>query len=252
MSTCPVHAGEPSIGACARCGRFFCAKERILLDAKAYCGDCGARPDVDWLGHHYRGLEGKRSGVAWAMGVLGVGLVLGGLSLVFTSLEHWKGAVGGFGLFLFGASAATTFLGQRSLRPAMFVGALLASAAFALSAQDWIAIVPAVILFLVAAAVWTDVRTRLFFRVPVPRAELAKHYAREGSNPLAITASRIAFFSLLIPGLSVVGLVLGIVALTKVNSKAVPPVGNASAALGAIIFSLFTTLIWAGWLTARL
>jgi hypothetical protein len=252
MADCPVHPGEPAIGACARCGRFFCAKERILLDAKPYCGDCGARPDVDWLGHHYRALEGTRSGVAWAMGLFGLGLVLGGLTLVFTSLEHWKGAVAGFGLFLFGASAATTFVGRRALRPAMFVGAALASGAFAISAQEWVALVPAVILFLVAGAVWTDVRTRLFFRVPVPRAELLKHFHREGSNPLAITASRLAFFSLLIPGLSVLSLVLGVVALTKVNSKATPPVGNVSAALGAIIFSLFTTLIWAGWLSARL
>lgn len=252
MADCPVHPGEPAIGACARCGRFFCAKERILLDAKPYCGDCGARPDVDWLGHHYRALEGTRSGVAWAMLIVGLGLAVSGATIVLESRDRWQAGLSGVGIFFFGACAVSVFFGRPPLRPALFVGATVATITFWLSAQEWIVLVPGVMLFLVAGAVWTDVRTRLFFRVPVPRAELLKHFHREGSNPLAITASRLAFFSLLIPGLSVLSLVLGVVALTKVNSKATPPVGNVSAALGAIIFSLFTTLIWAGWLSARL
>jgi hypothetical protein len=252
VTACPAHPAEPSVGACTRCGRFYCAKERILLDARPYCGDCGTRPDVDWLGHHYRQLEGKRSGLAWFLLFLGLGLVMSGLALAISSLDRPRGLAGGVGLIVFGGCAIAVFSGRPRARPALFLGAALATASFLLDAREWIALVPGGLLFGLAGAAWTDVRTRVFFRVPVSRRELLRHYHREGSNPLAITASRLAFVSLIIPGLGLVSLVMGVMAVTRVNKKATPPVGNLSAALGAIIFSLFTMVIWAGWLSARL
>lgn len=81
--------------------------------------------------------------------------------------------------------------------------------------------------------------------MPVPRATLHAHFKREGSNPLAVHASRLALLGLFLPGVGLLSLVMGVVAITRIDSKAVPPVGNLSAALGAIVFSLFTSLFWA-------
>ena len=49
-----------------------------------------------------------------------------------------------------------------------------------------------------------------------------------------------------------VSLGMGVVAITRIDSKAIPPVGNLSAALGAIIFSLFASLIWGVSLLGRI
>jgi len=90
----------------------------------------------------------------------------------------------------------------------------------------------------------TDVRSKLFYRVPVPRPDLRKHFDRYGNNPLAVISSRLALGSLFVPGLSLVALGLAVFSLTRVDSKATPPVGNIGTAVGAIVFSLFTSMIW--------
>ncbi len=42
---CSVHDAQPSIGACARCGRFIC---EACADGRrvGFCSTCAARPDV--------------------------------------------------------------------------------------------------------------------------------------------------------------------------------------------------------------
>lgn len=244
MTACPSHPEAESVGACARCGRFYCAAEQVELDGKRYCGDCGARDDVDWLGKHYRKLEGQRSGLAWFLLVAGLTIALAGGSLIVNAEHGWQDRFTGLGLLVYGLAAASTITGKRPLRWALLVGSLMAGALFTLAVQDYWGVLAMVPLLGLAAAAWTDVRTQLFFRVPVPRETLRKHYQREGSNPLAITASRLAFLGLLIPGVGVLALVLGVMAASRVDAKAVPPVGNLSAALTAIAFSLFTSLMW--------
>lgn len=243
MTECPKHPGAESAGTCERCGRFFCAGERIELDLRFYCDDCGTRDDVDWLGKHYRKLEGKRSGLIWfalAIGVLASAMATAALINVGSWGE--RGMFGGF--LVFGAAALTVVSGKPWSRLAMLAGAFVAAALFVISTgENWTALL-AVPSLLLALSTFTDVPTRLYFRLPVDRATLRKHYDREGSNPLAIQASRLSLLSLFLPGLSLLTLGMGVIALTRVNSKAVPPVGNVSAAVGAIVFSLFSSLIW--------
>ena len=142
--------------------------------------------------------------------------------------------------------AMTVMSGRAWSRLALLGSLPLAAASFdAGTGQPWAAAITLPALML-SISTWTDVRTKLFFRLPVERAELRRDFVRGGSNPLAVQASRLALLSLFIPGLGVVTLAMGVVAISRINSKAVPPVGNLSVALGAVLFSLFTSLIWFG------
>lgn len=245
MAPCPRHPEAEAVGACDRCGRFFCAPERIGLEGKSYCGECGVRDDVDWLGKHYRRYEGKRSGGAWIMLPLGVVASAFGVAVLVAPHERAHELAAGVGFLVFGLSCVALFTGRPGTRPALFLGAVAATLGLAIAVDPVPAFMAGLILFIIAASSWTDVATRLFYRVPVPRAELLKHFMREGNNPLAVLSSRLAFLGLFIPGVALVSLALAVLALTKVDAKQVPPVAGARIAMGAIVFSLFTLFIWA-------
>ncbi len=247
MTECPKHPGVAAVGTCARCGSYFCAAEARRIDDATYCGECAARGDVDWLGKHYAKFVGKRSALAWTVLALGVGAIALGIAMQFGASLAPGERLLAVGFIVWGAANVAIISGKPwarwlPLTAAFGVGVLvaLASREFNVVAGFFVALMLSVF----ALSIITDVRTRLFFRVPVPRDALQKHYDRYGSNPLAITASRLAFVSLIVPGLGLATLVMGVIALTRVNAKATPPVGNVSAALGAIVFSIFTSLIW--------
>lgn len=245
MAPCPTHPDAEAVGACDRCGRFFCLPERVALDGKRYCGECGARDDVDWLGKHYRKFEGKRSGLAWFLVLVGVLLGALGLVLAVSPGAGGKERSAGLALSLFAASCFASASGREGLRLAVLVGALLLALAFALiSDRPFAGLVLGVPGLALGIATWSDLRTRLFYRVPVPREQLLKHFLRLGNNPLAVLSSRLAFLGLFVPGLGLVSLVLAVLALTKVSAKKVPPVAGVRIALGALVFSLFTLFIW--------
>lgn len=243
MTECPRHPGAESVGTCERCGRFYCAAERIDLDLHFYCGDCGVRDDVDWLGKHYAPYLGRRSGMAWFLLVAGFVVVAFALfGLEFT--KTWDERLRVVGVLVLGAAPMTVISGQAWSRWVMFASVPMAAGIFVFATGEPWAAAGAFPSLLLAFATSNDVPTRLFFRLHVGRPELRRHFERSGNNPLAVSASRLAILGLFLPGLGVATLVMGVIALTRVNSKAVPPVGNASVAVGAIIFSVFTSLIW--------
>ena len=214
------------------------------FDGKSYCGDCGARDDVDWLGKHYAKFEGKRSGLAWLLLVLGAITFAGALAGAIGA-ENWKERGFFIAMFVLGSVVISVMSGKAWSRFAMVASVPLAGALFVSSTgEPWGALLtlPALIL---TTSTFTDVRTQLYFRLPVERVALRKHFDRAGSNPLAVRASQLALLGLFIPGVGLISLVMGVMALTRVNSKAIPPVGNVSVAVGAIVFSLFTSFIWA-------
>lgn len=214
------------------------------------------RPDVDWLGHHFRPYEGRRSVMAWSIGALS--LVLFGLAgLALTSVTKRDTPLQGFliagGLVTLALAGVGFFTGRPQGRWMPLAAAVPASGLFGLASDN-----PPVtfffgslILLVFAGAAFTDVRSKLFYRVAVPRPDLLKYYRRVEDNPMAVYASRVALVSLIVPLLGLVGIVMGVIGLARVNRQATPPVGNASTAIGAIIFSLLTTLGWAGSLAGR-
>lgn len=247
MTACPAHPDAEAVATCERCGRFFCAAEEISLDLHRYCGDCGKRPDVDWLGKHYAPLVGRRSAFAWWAAVFACGLSALGLAVLVDGEARLRWL--GLGLLVEAAALFAFFAGRKWGRFAPLAAAPIVALGFAAAAVEDFAPIMFVIIALVATlyggAGVTDLRSKLFFRVEVPRAQLHTHYKRYANNPAAITASRLALVSLFVPGLGVAAFALAIYALTRIDSKATPPVTNASVALGAMIFSLFTTLLWA-------
>lgn len=246
MVACAKHPDAEAAGTCARCGRFLCAPELILLDEQSYCDDCGVRDDVDWLGKHYAKREGRRSGLAWFLVLLAV-LQLTVALVMLLSPNSAPNELGfGVTLGVFALSCLASASGRPGLHLAVVPGSALAAAGFTVfSMADVLGFllfgVPSLVLSL---AVWRDVPTRLFYRKPVSRQELRRHFERDGNNPLANSASRLALLGLFLPGLGLVTLVLGGLALARVDAGKRPPVGGARVALGAIAFSLFTTLIW--------
>ncbi len=244
MTECPAHPGVEAVDTCARCGRFYCAAEEVQLDLSFYCGDCGVREDVDWLGHHYRRLEGKRSGFAWFMLALGLVLVAGGVLVLITPGAPWTDVLIGLGMVIYGAAAAAFFSGRPRARPALLIGNFAAAAAFIMGCTDFWGVIPTSVVFGLTGAAWTDVRSKLFYRQPVSRGKLYAHFEREGSNPLAVLASRLSLLAFFVPGMSFVTLVLGAIAISRIDSKARPPVGNLSAALAAIVVSALMSVVW--------
>jgi hypothetical protein len=247
MANCATHPEVEAVGTCARCGQFYCAAERFELDAQVYCGTCAVRPDVDWLGIHFRKYEGKRSGLAWSFGLLGLLLGIVGVASLFAGTLDAKRMFVALGLVLLAGGGLAFFAGRRFGRFAPVAMALPAAGCFALaSTQESLPVFlgSGLLLTLFGLSGVTDVRSKLFYRVTVPRPDLRKHFDRYGNNPLAVVSSRIALGSLFVPGLSLVALGLAVFSLTRVNSKATPPVGNVGTAVGAIVFSLFTSMIW--------
>ncbi|MFT3710474.1 MAG: hypothetical protein QM817_22855 [Archangium sp.] len=247
MTACPAHPEAEAVATCERCGRFFCAAEEITLDLHRYCGECGRRTDVDWLGHHYAPLIGKRSSFSWWAGLFAAGSAALAIAVFVGGEPRQKSLAAGFALE--SIALFSFFGGERWGRFAPLAVSPLVGVGFAFAAVEdffWpVFVVVTLVAALYGAAGITDLRSKLYFRVEVPRGALRKHFERYGNNPLAITASRLAFFSLFVPGLGVISFFLGVWALTRIDSKATPPVTNAGAAIGAMIFSVFTSLIWA-------
>lgn len=246
MTACPTHPAAEAVGACARCGRFFCAAEERALDGQRYCGECGQRPDVDWLGAHYAPLIGKRSGFAWATGLIALGLGAVAAWVLSVMQRGSERTLLALGLLLFSAALFAFFSGARLGRVAPLVAAPLSGVCFGLMSSEWLltSVASTLVLLLYGFAGWTDVRSKLFFSVPVDRPALHKHFKLYGNNPLAVTASRVAILSLFVPGVGVVALVLAVIALARVDRRATPPVTNVGTALGALLFGLLTTLFW--------
>lgn len=252
MTGCPKHPGAEAVGTCTRCGRFFCAAEAKRLGTGVYCEECAMRAEVDWLGKHYAQFQGRRSGLVWFLLLLGVPLSGIGVTIAVTPSSGTPERFFGLALMTWGAACISLFPGKTPVRWVPLLAAFVVGGLVYLATQrELAAVLTASCLILFSVMTLTDLRTRLFFRVPVTRQALEQHYARYGNNPLAVAASRLAFVGLVIPGAGVLAIVLAAVALSRVNGKAVPPVGSAGTAITAIVFSLFTSLLWFRWLGAK-
>ena len=261
MTECPAHPGVEAVGTCARCGRFYCAAEARAFEGQLYCGACAERPEVNWLAHHYAKLEGQRSGLAWFSAFLGVvGLLAGGGLLVVLvdmfwnmrgtteSLGDLQWVCGPVGLLAWSLTALLVWTGRPWALWLNLVGALVLTGFMALANTGDARLVVGGVALLTSGFFWgvlrRDVRTRLFFRLPVERGELLQHYTRYGSNWQAAGAARLAVLGLFIPVLPPISLGLAVWGLARVDRHAVPPVGGAGGAIGAAVLSVLSGVAW--------
>lgn len=251
-ATCPRHAGSAAIAACRRCGTFVCIDDRVSLDGSDFCRECAARPDVDYLEAFRLKYWGKRDSWAWFFGVTAVVNVIIGLTVIANAFSNEltvPNVALGIVILVWAGLAGAFWAGVKAARWGL-VGAF-ALYAVALIAAAGIAGVGGIIfpLAFVASALGS-VRTKLFFKMDVPREQLRKTWALLHDNVLARNAMTLGFAGMLFPPFAPMALVLGIVGLRRVDPNAYPPIGRRAHAITGIVLGALGTLVWSAVLVA--
>lgn len=243
---CPRHPESPAVGLCTRCGVFFCDQDRRILGGKDYCERCAALPEVDYLEAFRLKYWGKRDAWAWVLGAGGLLSGLAGLSVLVEGLANARLVGSVLGLLNVGGGivGAAFWLGHRWARVAILALPLALAATNAVLAGLGAAML-GLLPFFMALAIFFDTRNQLFFRIPVPRARLHKAWDLYANNTLARMGFQTALAGLLIVPLAPAALGLSIVALTRVDSKAHPPIGKKGQAIAGIVLGAVGTVLLA-------
>ncbi|WP_426756114.1 B-box zinc finger protein [Myxococcus sp. Y35] len=257
LPRCALHPDALAGATCQRCGSFLCTTCTTWVMGRMYCPTCAVRPEVDYLETFRLGLWGRRDAGAWLVG--GVTVLLVGLAL----LALVSGDLGaGLACLASAGVGVAFFLGLRWARLGLLAVPLLAMLLTAPSLGP-----PALLFFIpliVAVNIFRDTRNRLFFRLDVPERELHLLWDRRINNPLARHALSLGVFALFMPvfaqmlfilgvlpvltfgfvGVAVLAVVLGAVALRRVDPQAQPPIGRRWEALGGLCLGLASLALW--------
>lgn len=247
---CPKHPDAPASGTCARCGTFICPQDTRIIDAIVYCETCAQRPDVEWVEAYRQTLLGKRSSVEWTM-LIGMlpQLLYGGVA-VFVAFDNDSERVRSSGVaMLMFASAANGlgwFLGTRVCRNLHI--ALMGVWALVLGIGLWGsmgmgAAVPTALVLGVASAPLLSTPSKLFFRLPVTRAQVITTYKQLEDNRLARNGLALAILGLFLPPIAVIAICCGAVAFQRVNPNGRPPVGGKGRAIAAIVLGVLGLVV---------
>lgn len=250
-ATCPRHPGAAVVGTCARCGTFLCVEDHKLLGAKSYCADCAARPDVDYLEAFRLKYWGKRDGWAWFFGVGGALNLLLAVGTVVNAASG-EGALGRDLVVALVTAGVLTVAGLNGVLfwlgvPLARYGLLLVTALA--SALQFAVMGPAALLvfampLLIAVNVFTNWRTRLFFKLEVSRGTLQRAWDLLHNNTIARQAAIAGVAGLVFPPFAPVALIMGVIGLRRVDPNAWPPIGKKAHAIGGIALGALATLGW--------
>ncbi|WP_224240921.1 DUF4190 domain-containing protein [Hyalangium gracile] len=237
---CATHPTEASSGTCARCGTFFCPRCVKRISNQDWCSACAARPEVDYLERLRLKLWGRRDAAAWVFGAFGLLLALITILSVLQRRMSWL-------LQLLMAACAvasiTFFLGRKWAREALIVTSLSCAMAF-------LAVGPraSAVVFLVAGCsvslLYLNTRNRLFFQEQVSTARLQRLWNVLENNPRARDAMNLGLASLFFPLFAPMALLLGVVALQRVDPHAQPPIGRKGQAIVGIVLGTVMTVLW--------
>lgn len=236
---CATHPEEEASGTCARCGTFFCAGCVRSIAGKAWCATCAARPEINYLEQFRLKLWGRRDGSTWM--VLGVGLAFGVAAFTGT----WTRAPALVVLtFLAGAGTGVCFfMGLRWAREALVGVPLGFALVCSLQELQGFAVFLTVIAFS-GLIVYADTRNQLFFRRPVSRKRLERLWHLRENNPIARRALSLGLGAFLLPMLSPLAILCGILGLRRVDPEAIPPIGRKAEAVGGIVLGLVSMVMW--------
>ncbi len=243
QARCPRHPERPATGVCERCGGFLCELDRVVGWTKSFCPSCAANPEVDYVERFRLDCWGRRDGWAWVIGVLSVPIALvasiGVYEAATTRRAHFlEVAVP----LIVSATGVAFWLGVRWARQ----GLILVPAALGAVAAATEGPLPALTLVLFplwgALSIYLDVRNQLFFKVSVPRKKLEKAWRQHRDNTVAHAGFLFALVGLLPIGLGLVGLILSIIGLMRVDPNAHPPVGRRGEAIAGVVLGTIGTL----------
>ncbi|MFL5347551.1 MAG: hypothetical protein ACJ8AT_22420 [Hyalangium sp.] len=237
---CATHPEEAATGTCSRCGTFFCAGCVRWVFGKAWCSACAARPEVDYLERFRLKLWGRRDASSWVVGAVGLGLGVATVLAVVERRTPWPLAL----IFSAGTAASIAFfLGWRWAREVLVGTSLGCTQACWVSGSQGFAVL---FLFLGAAAIvyYFDTRNRLFFQRPVSAARLQRLWHVRENNPRARDAMNLGLAAFFFPLFAPLAVLVGIVALRRVDPHAIPPIGRKGQALSGIALGLGSLVLW--------
>lgn len=248
---CARHPGAAAVAACRRCGTFVCASDQVLLENAVFCGDCAARPDVDYLEAFRLKFWGKRDAWAWFYGVQAVGAFAMGLSVIADTARDFQPREALFGVVLMasGVIDGAFWWGARWARGGLVAAALL----FGLA--QVVMVGPAGLGAMVfpmafAASALNSVRTKLFFKMDVDRGALKKAWAVLHDNVIARYAVALGVCGFVLGIFAPLAVLLGVLGLRRVDPAAYPPVGRKGQAIAGIVLGALGTLGWGAFAVA--
>jgi hypothetical protein len=242
---CATHLEEAASGTCSRCGTFFCTACVQWIFDQPWCPVCAARPEVNYLERFRRKLWGRRDAAAWVTGALGLALTAVALRAMWQQRTFW---LPGLLMVACAASCTAFFVGWRRAREALIATTLGCAAGFLAFGSQVSSIV---FLFgaVFATFLYFDTRNRLFFQQPVSASRLQRLWHERENNPRARDAMNLGLASLLFPLFAPLAVIIGVVALQRVDPHATPPIGRkgqaiAGIALGTIMMLLWGVMVW--------
>ncbi|MCP3104928.1 hypothetical protein LZ198_39290 [Myxococcus sp. K15C18031901] len=235
---CAIHPEREANATCQRCGNFTCLECAHRVQDQVYCAACASRPDVNYLEEFKLRVWGRRDANAWAV-AFGTAVML---LATFAALVYQDWSLAALLAMATGVGVAF-FLGVGWARPALVVTPVVLGA-FGMLRVGAGAVVAGFLLFVVALQVHLDTRTRLFFRVQVPRTELKRLWELRVNNPVARHALTLGIGAFFLPLLAPLAIVLGVVGLRRVDPNARPPIGRKEHALGGIVLGVLALAAW--------
>jgi hypothetical protein len=253
---CPQHLEQSASGACARCGAFFCSRDEVAISGKKYCGECGKRPELNYLEQMRLKYWGARD--SWTY-LIAIGTLSDAAQALASMVQLSPAAV------VFAAIAAIKicfFLGLPFARRAILAvpsatmfGILLV---MMMEGKPMTGPVVGVLLgtsifpTLILLAITHSTRNKLFFKVEVPEAELKKLWSTYHDNPLARTSALVGVIGLVVPLIPLVAMALGGIALRRVNPHSMPPVGRQKTAIAGVVLGVLGVTMQLGLLVTKL
>lgn len=252
-----MHPERASTATCERCGAFICDEDRRLLEGRIFCPACAVRPEVDYLEAFRLKYWGRRDVWAWLIGVMALLNGVGAVGLLVQ--QSWLEA--GSSL-LFAAVGGFYFFGQIWARVALFALPVLSALSLVAALPEDMelggpglvgtmlgrSLIPLAIL----VGMFRDTRNQLFFKLPVPREKLQRAWDLLANNSVARAGFLLSLLGLVVPGVAVLGLVLAIVGLRRVDPLAHPPIGRKGQAIAGVVLGAVGIGIWGTFLAAGL
>jgi hypothetical protein len=246
-AVCQAHPDRPALGACTRCGTFYCAADHRVVHGKPYCAACAVRPEVDYLETFRLQRWGRRDVWAWLIGLGAAFNLIAGLLVLVTAGTSML--VPALYTVMSGTVGACFWLGMPWARVA-FLFVPVGSMVLGATLEGPTALARGVLGIVIAVLVFQDTRNKLFFKQQVSTEALQKAWHLYMNNTMARTGFLFGILGIFLPGLGLFAVLCSIIGLRRVDPHAHPPIGRKGQAIAGIILGALSMLAWVGFLVA--